>query len=138
MTPLAVSKVSTEINREQGVGAVVDRVTWTTPRIAPRAVSPELVKGRLTELVTPEAIVKGVAVPIIAPAALTNEALPVQDAAVPLDDAVAVLVRLIRAVSVIASPTGGKLSVRVVVAAVCASASPAAQLTKVVSINNRL
>jgi len=51
--------------------------------------------------------VKGVAVPIRVPAALKNEMLPVQDAAVPVDDAAAVLTTLSWAVSELANPTGG-------------------------------
>ncbi len=109
MTPPLVSKVSSEIRREHGVGDEDDRVTWTTARISPRgAERPELPKGRLPDEVWPDAMVKLVEAPMVAPLALTKETLPVQDAAVPLDDAVATLVRLMRAVSVLARPKGGR------------------------------
>jgi len=44
-----------------------------------------------------------------APLAFTNETEPVQDAAVPLEEAEAVLSKLTWAVSVLPKPTGGKL-----------------------------
>jgi len=69
--------------------------------------------------------VKEVAVPIRVPAVLKNEMLPVQDAAVPDDAAVAVLTTLTEAVSELPKPAGGKLAVRVVVVpvvVVCAKA----------------
>ena len=118
-----MSNVSKENCSEQGVRAVVVRVTVITPRIAPRgAVSPELENGRLAELVIPEPMVRLVADPIAVPAGFKNETLTAQEAAVPLLDAVATFVRLIRAVSVEPSPTGGKSNVRVTVLLVCAIA----------------
>jgi hypothetical protein len=59
--------------------------------------------------------VKAVAFPIAAPLALANETEPVQDAAVPLDEAAAILTTLTCAVSVLPRPTGGKMKFRVVV-----------------------
>src|SRR5262245_9930411 len=118
--PVEVSKVSIEIVRAQGVGEDADRVTVTTARMLDRGVeTAAFANGRLTELVTPEAIVKFVAVPIVPPAALTNDTVPVHEAAVPLEDAVARLVRLIRAVSELPSPNGGKFRARVVLVVVC-------------------
>src|SRR5438093_1172650 len=93
-------------------------------RMADRGVEiAALPNGRLAEVVTPEAMVKLVAVPMVVPAALTNDAVPVHEAAVPLEDATAMLVRLIRAVSELPSPNGGKFRVRVEVVVVCANAA---------------
>jgi hypothetical protein len=64
--------------------------------------------GRVAEKIWPLVTVKGVAVPIVAPAELTNDRLPVQEAAVPLDELAAIFTTLIWAVSELASPTGGK------------------------------
>ena len=50
-------------------------------------VPPDLENGRLTDDICPLAIVNDVAVPIVAALELTNEIVPVHDAAVPLDDA---------------------------------------------------
>jgi hypothetical protein len=75
-----------------------------------------LAKGRLTEEVTPLAAVNDVALPITVPAALAKEIVPVQDAAVPLDEAVARFVTLIWAVSELANPTGGRVDVGVLAA----------------------
>jgi hypothetical protein len=99
-------------------------VRVTTPRISVRRpVAPTFVNGRLTDEICPLVMVKGVAAPIIAPLALTKEILPVQDAAVPLEDAVAVFTTFSCAVSKLPSPTGGELNDRVVVEdVVCAKA----------------
>jgi len=65
-----------------------------TPRISVRvAVDAVLANGRLTEDVTPLAMVNEVAVPMIVPAELMNEMEPVQDA-VSVDEDVAVFVTL--------------------------------------------
>jgi hypothetical protein len=137
--PDEVSNVSIEITSAQGVGDEVDRVRVTTARMLDRGVEiAALANGRLTEVVTPEAMVKLVAVPIVPPVALTNDAVPVQDAAVPLDDAVAILVRLIRAVSELPNPNGGKFSVRVAVVVVCANAALRAHTDKAQHIMDRL
>jgi hypothetical protein len=91
---------------------VAERVTCSTARTAARAPEiPALENGRLTDDVWPEAIVKLVAVPIVAPLAFTKDTVPVQDAAVPAAVAVAILVRLTRAVSVLPNPNGGKFAV---------------------------
>src|SRR5262249_19071038 len=97
-------------------------VTWA--RSVPRgAVRPELANGRLTEEVTPEAMVKLVAVPTAVPAALMKDTLPVQDAAVPLVELEATFVRFTRAVSVDPRPNVVRSMVRVFVAeVVCARA----------------
>ena len=86
------------------------------PRTSVRTpVAAVLAKGRLTDVVTPLAAVNEVALPITDPAALAKETVPVQDAAVPLDEAVARFVTLIWAVSELASPTGGRVEVSVLV-----------------------
>jgi hypothetical protein len=64
---------------------------------------------------TPLAIVNGVAVPIAVPLAFKKEMVPVQEAAVPLEEALAVLTTLIWAVSELARPTAGVLEVSVTV-----------------------
>jgi hypothetical protein len=97
----------------------VVRVNAITVRISPRLPErPALANDRLTDEVMPDAMVKLVAVPMVAPLAFTNETLPVQEAAVPEEDAVAVLVRSTRAVSVLPSPNGPELCVCVVVVVV--------------------
>jgi hypothetical protein len=127
-----------EITSAQGVGGE-DRVTVTTARMLDRGVEiAAFAKGRLTEVVTPEAMVKLVAVPIVLPVALTNDAVPVHEAAVPLDDAEARFVRLMRAVSELPNPNGGKFRVRVVVLVVCANAAPRAHTDKAQHIMDRL
>ena len=66
--------------------------------------------------------VKLAAEPITVPLELRNEIVPVQEAAVPPDEVVATFTTLIRAVSVLPRPVGGKGNVRVVVELeVCAS-----------------
>ena len=133
MAPLTVSNVSIASNREHGGAgdAVVEagRVTETTPRITPRGpVSPALENGRLAIEVCSDAILKVVAVPMVAPAAFRKETLPSQEAAVPAVDAVATLVRLIRAVSVVPNPIGGKVVTRVVAVVGCPMAAIAERL----------
>lgn len=133
MAPLTVSNVSTANNKEQGGAgeAVVEagRVTETTPRTTPRGpVSPALENGKLDIEVCSDAILKVVAVPIVVPAALRNTTLPSQEAAVPAVDAVAMLERLIRAVSVVPNPMGGKVVTRVVAVVVCPMAATAERL----------
>ena len=86
------------------------------PRTSVRTpVAAVLAKGRLTEEVTPLAAVNEVAPPITVPAALAKEIVPVQDAAVPLDEDVARFVTLIWAVSELANPTEGSDEVGVLV-----------------------
>ena len=99
-----------------------------TPTISARAaLDAVLENGKLTEKTSPLAIVKLAALPMAAPLAPTNEMLPVQDAAVPLDAALALLSTLICMVSLEASPTGGKSKVRVAeLDDVCAEAVHAA------------
>jgi hypothetical protein len=63
---------------------------------------------------------KVVALPSVTFAALTKEMLPVQEAGVPLDGLDATLTALTWAVSVLASPVGGKVKVCVEVVVVCA------------------
>jgi len=123
-----------------GVGDVVDLVTVTTARMVDRGVEiAAFANGRLTEVVTPEArFVKGVAVPIVAPEALTNDTVPVHAAVVPLDDAVAKLVRFTRAVSELPNPNGGKFRVRVLVVVVCAAAAPSIPNARAQHIMDRL
>jgi len=71
--------------------------------------------ARLTDEVTPLAIVNEVALPITVPAAFKKEIDPVQDAAVPLDVAGARFVTLIWAVSELANPIVGRSHVCVLV-----------------------
>jgi hypothetical protein len=94
VTPELVSYVSMEVESEHGTSEVV--VSAMTPRISVRTpVDAVFAKGRLTDAVTPPATVNEVALPITVPAAFANEIVPVQDAAVPPDEAVARLVTLI-------------------------------------------
>ena len=87
-----------------------------TPRISVRVpVTPTFANGKLTELITPLPTVNDVAVPIAVPLAFKKEIVPVQDAAVPLDEAAAALTTLICAVSELANPTTGVLVVCVTV-----------------------
>ena len=130
MTPLLVSKVSSEFARAHGVDEDDETVNWTDPTISARVPdAPALEKGRLAEKTCPLVTVKLAAVPMIVPVALVNVMVPVQEAAVPLEDAVALLRTLICTVSVLAMPTGGnrKFSVKVVVE-VCAEADRASQV----------
>ena len=107
-----MSYVSREVDSEHGTLDVL--VSEITPRTSVRTpVDAVLANGRDTDAVTPLATVNGVAVPITVPAAFANEIVPVQDAAVPLDEEVARFVTLIWAVSELANPTAGKLDVRV-------------------------
>ena|ERR1051326_5304150 len=124
VTPLVESYVSKELARAHGVLAVVDSVNVTATRISVRApVAPALENGRVAEKICPLAMVNGVAVPIVVPVEDTNETLPVHDAAVPVEEADAVLTRFSCAVSELASPIGGELNVRVTVfVVVCARA----------------
>jgi len=107
VAPLEVSNVCSETRNWQGTPEV--RVAEITALSSPRLPeNPALVKGRLTDEVTPLATVNVVAVPMVAPAVLTKDTVPVQEAAVPLDDALAKLVRSSRAVSVLPNPKGGR------------------------------
>lgn len=113
------------ICNEQGGAEVSGRVTVTTARSIPRgAVNPEFANAKLTDDVTPDAIVKFVAVPMVVPAALMNDTLPVHDAAVPLLEFTARFVKFTRAVSVDPKPNVVRFTVRVLVVdvVVCASA----------------
>jgi hypothetical protein len=118
-------------------------VKVTTPRISVRSpVAPTLENGRLTEEICPLVTVNAVAVPMAVPLEFTKEILPVQDAAVPLEDAVAVFTTFSCAVSELPSPTGGELKVRVdvvLVVVVCASPLAAVRAARVsVVVRNRL
>jgi hypothetical protein len=114
VTPELASYVSIDVVSEHGTPEVA--VSVMMPRTSVRTpVAAVLAKGRLTEAVTPLAAVNEVALPITDPAALAKETVPVQDAAVPLDEAVARFVTLIWAVSELANPTGGKVEVSVLV-----------------------
>jgi hypothetical protein len=124
-----VSKVESETASAQGGrGLAVDSVKATTPRIAvrvPEAPAPE--NGRWAAKIWPDVTVNGVALPIVAPLALRNEILPVQDAAVPSDALAAKFTTLISAVSVAPRPTGGRLKSRVLVV-LCANAEDIAPM----------
>jgi len=109
-----VSYVSIDVVSEHGTPEVA--VSVMMPRTSVRTpVAAVLAKGRLTEVVTPLAAVNEVSLPITDPAALAKETVPVQDAAVPLDEAVARFVTLICAVSELANPNGGRVEVSVLV-----------------------
>jgi hypothetical protein len=116
VAPVLESYVSNVAWSEHGTPESSVTVRVMTPRISVRVpVTPTFAKGRLTELMTPLATVKGVAVPMIVPLAFKNEIVPAQEAAVPLDEAEAVFTTLICAVSELASPTGGVFEVSVTV-----------------------
>lgn len=93
VTPEVVSYVSREVDSEHGTSEVVVRAITarTSVRTAFDAV---FANGKLTEAVTPPAAVNEVAEPMTAPDAFRKEIVPVQDAAVPLDEATAVFVAL--------------------------------------------
>jgi hypothetical protein len=92
--------------RSHGTFEVI--VEARTARIRPRGDdNPALEKGRVMAVAVFAARVKLVAVPIVAPAAFTNDTLPVHDAAVPEVVFVARLIRFTPMVSVLASPTTG-------------------------------
>ena len=89
-----MSNVSSEVDSEHATPEVL--VSEITPRTSVRTpVDAVFAKGRLTDAVTPLATVNEVAAPITVPAALAKEIVPVQDAAVPLDEDVARFVTLI-------------------------------------------
>ena len=120
VAPLEVSKVSKENDNAQGTLEFSVRVI--SPRISPREPDrPALANGRLEEAICPEVTVNELAEPMVAPLELRNEMLPVQDAAVPLEESDAALTTLMRAVSVLPRPAGGSVRVRVPVVVVCAS-----------------
>jgi hypothetical protein len=92
------------------------------------------VKGRVAEEISPLEMVKLAAVPMSVPPDVVNEMDPVQDAAVPLEEAVALLATLICMVSLEARPTGGKSKLRVAeVVVVCADAEIAIKIMIAVS-----
>jgi hypothetical protein len=114
------SYVSNDETSAQGTPEAGVKETW--PRISPRSpVSAAWEKDTLAEKIWPEVTVKLVADPMTAPLAFKNEMLPVQEAAVPVEDSVATFTTLIRAVSVLPKPVGGKSKVRgLAVEEVCA------------------
>jgi hypothetical protein len=120
-----VSNVSSDVRKPHGVPDAV--VTEMTPTISVRVPLAEVfAKGRVAEEISPLVTVKLVAVPIAVPPESVNEIVPVQDATVPLEEAVALLSTLICMVSLLANPTGGKSKLRaVVVLVVCANADDA-------------
>ena len=81
----------------------------------PRAGDAGLDEGRTHGSDRPLPTVNEVAVPIAVPLVFKNAIVPVQEAAVPLDDADAVLTTLICTVSELARPTGGVFEVCVTV-----------------------
>ena len=111
VAPLAVSKVSSEETRLHGVRLVVLSVRVMTPRISVRRpVAPTLGNSNEEEKIWPVPAVNDTGVPMAVPAALRNEIVPVQAAAVPFDELAAVFTTLICAVSELASPMGGEVS----------------------------
>jgi hypothetical protein len=88
VTPLLVSKVSSEFASAHGVEEA--SVNCTEPTISARVPdAPALEKGRLAEKTWPLVTVKLAAVPMTVPLALVKVMVPAQEAAVPLEDAVA-------------------------------------------------
>jgi hypothetical protein len=135
-----VSYVSNEVSSEHGTPEFSVSVRVITARITVRVpVAPTFANGRLTELITPLATVNDVAVPIAVPLAFKNEIVPVHEAAVPLDDAVAVFTTLICAVSELPKPTGGVVEVAVTVPLVVVwdNATAAVNAAAVSSLWNR-
>jgi hypothetical protein len=132
---LELSKVSRVAAGVQDTPDPAVRVTVTTPRIKARTPDPPaLANGRRADATCPVPRVNVVTVPIAVPAALKNAMLPVQDAAGPLDDALARFTTAIWAVSVLPNPTR---NVRVTVAPLCAMA--AAKLKTAIAVaTNRL
>jgi len=125
VAPLAVSNVWNENSKSHGGrGLAVDAVNVTAPRISARVpVPPELANGRRATEICPDVTVKGAALPMVAPAAFRNRIVPVQDAAVPLEEFDAAFTTLISAVSVAPRPAGGNVNSRLVgVVVVCAKA----------------
>lgn len=107
-----MSNVSSDDRNPHGVPDV--RVNEITPTISVRdPLAPVFEKGRLAENISPLVTVKLVALPIAAPADVVKEIVPLHEAAVPLDEALAPLRTLICIVSLDARPTGGKSKVRV-------------------------
>jgi hypothetical protein len=112
VTPELVSKVSNEETSEHGAVEPVAKVTSTDPTISARElVVATFEKGTLTEKTCPVVIVKLVAVPIAAPVEPAKEIAPVQDAAVPEVEVLALFRTLICALSVLPMPTGPKSKV---------------------------
>jgi hypothetical protein len=92
-------------------------------------------KGSEAEEIWPVVTVKLAALPMTVPLVLRNEMVPVQDAAVPLELAVATLTTLICAVSELARPMGGSaISCVLVLLLVCANA-PAAHPANAIIFN---
>jgi hypothetical protein len=120
-----VSKVSRDVTKSHGTFDPEVTVRDTTARTSVRApVAPTRENGSVAVAICPLVTVKVVAVPMIVPAAFRNEMLPVQDAAVPLEELDAVLTAFTCAVSELPSPMGGDVNDRVeaVDVVVCAKA----------------
>jgi hypothetical protein len=131
VAPVAVSNVESEAPSEHGVPEVSVRVICA--RRSPRGlVRPDEANARLAEVAALLASVKLVAVPMVEPAGVVNAMLPTHEAAVPLEEADAVLTTLTRAVSVLPSPNSGNVRV-LVFDVVCAlrDSAPSAQAIKI-------
>src|SRR4051812_514730 len=88
-----------------GRGVAVETFTCSTGRMKPRfPVIPAAENASRATLFCPEASVKLEAVPMVVPVALRKDTLPVQDAAVPVDELLAVFTTITSAVSVLPSP----------------------------------
>jgi len=91
-------------------------VTVTTLRTSVRVPdAPTLENGRLAENVCPLVTVNDVAEPIAVPLEFTKPIVPVHEAAVPVEEAVATLTTFTCRVSELASPMGAELDDRVTV-----------------------
>ena len=111
-----VSNVSSETSSEHGVCATIELlVNWTLARNSPRVpVTASWLKVSVVERICDPVVVKLVAVPMVFPLALVNVMVPAQAGAaavvlVAVEVAVAIFTTFTWAVSVLASPTGGKL-----------------------------
>ncbi len=127
VTPVDVSNVSSDdMSRHGAAVEPVVTVKVTTLRTSVRVPdAPTLAKGRLAEKVCPLVTVNDVADPMAVPLELTNPMVPVQDAAAPLEDAVATFTTLTCKVSEPARPIGDEADSTVaveLVVVVCASA----------------
>jgi hypothetical protein len=91
---------------EEAAGSVCDTSPWITVRKEAAVVA----NNNLAVADWPDATVNGVEEPMVAPAALTNEMLPVQDAAVPDVAFAAVFTTTISAVSELPKLAKGNLN----------------------------
>ncbi len=143
VAPVEESYVSSDERSSQGAAPVpVVTVSVTTARTSVRVPdAPAFENGRLTEEIWPLVTVKDVAEPMAVPPELRNPMVPVQDAAVPLDEAVATFTTLTCRVSELPSPIGPDAEVTVdveLVVVVCAGAQAAVSTPAADRVNANL